>query len=480
MSMRADFFGELQKDEMLHAVYRQIEVPPLRETELRGVVSCPAELLGARFESDRLAAAIALRAAEDSAKDAGALPLLSYFLDDMWTRMGQRGDGVLRLPEQAIDLGRVMVDRADAFLALNPKFEDQLRRILTLKLATVREDGEPNRRDAARAHVRDVFGFLPGLSDHNHDYWNKAEVGYWPFYAFEEVLAVFDRFRTEFSLLSAFEHVAGLITDGAVSRLTPPETDDRERALAAYERRPTRGTIARRGERLEPSYVSATSPSAALPRLSLPSAPAAPVRHPPLHFMGRDEALTDIETAFKSQQGRVAITALRGLRGVGKSTLAAAHAEKHRGDYRATWWIRAQAASTMRADLVGLGIRLGWVGADDKEEPAVDVVMERLRREGEGILLIFDSALGVDAVKAYLPRVGASKVLVTSNARAWRGVAAPVEIRLWPAEIGADYLIARTGRDAERAAAEGLSEVLGGLPLAHEQAAAYCERLDIS
>jgi tetratricopeptide (TPR) repeat protein len=47
-------------------------------------------------------------------------------------------------------------------------------------------------------------------------------------------------------------------------------------------------------------------------------------------------------------------------------------------------------------------------------------------------------------------------------------------------EIGADYLIARTGREKERASAQDLSEALGGLPLAHEEAAAYCERLEIS
>ena len=105
--------------------------------------------------------------------------------------------------------------------------------------------------------------------------------------------------------------------------------------------------------------------------------------------------------------------------------------------------------------------------------------MERLAHEGEGILLIFDNAVDADALKPYLPRGGAARVLVTSNAHAWRGVAAPVEIRLWPKEIGADYLIARTGRTAERAAALALSEALGGLPLAHEQAAAYCERLDL-
>jgi tetratricopeptide (TPR) repeat protein len=200
----------------------------------------------------------------------------------------------------------------------------------------------------------------------------------------------------------------------------------------------------------------------------------------PTHFLGRDDALAAIATALGRYEGHVAITALHGLRGVGKTTLAAAYAERHRGDYRATWWIRAQTEPGIRADLVALGVRLGWVAADDKEEPALATVMERLQQEGEGILLIFDNAVDADALKPYLPRGGHAHVLVTSNAHAWRGVAAPVEIRLWPREIGADYLVARTGRAGERDAALSLSEALGGLPLAHEQAAAYCERLDLS
>jgi tetratricopeptide (TPR) repeat protein len=204
-----------------------------------------------------------------------------------------------------------------------------------------------------------------------------------------------------------------------------------------------------------------------------------PIRVPE-HFLGREDSLGAIEVALGRYEGRVAITALHGLRGVGKTTLAAAYAERHRGNYRATWWIRAQTADGMRADLVALGVRLDWVAADEKEEPALAVVVERLRHEGEGILLVFDNAINADGLKPYLPRGGSARVLVTSNAHAWRGVASPVEIRLWPKEIGADYLIARTGRAAERAAAEVLSDALGGLPLAHEQAAAYCERLETS
>ena len=202
--------------------------------------------------------------------------------------------------------------------------------------------------------------------------------------------------------------------------------------------------------------------------------------HVPVHFMGRDEALEAIQASLGRYEGRVAVTALYGLQGVGKTTLAAAYAERHRTDYRATWWVHAQTEPTMRADLVALGMRLGWVGAEETQAPALAVVMERLRHEGEGILLVFDNAVDARHLTPYLPRGGAARVIITSNAHAWRGVAEPVEIRLWPKAVGADYLTARTGREAERDAAEALSETLGGLPLAHEQAAAYCERLEIA
>src|SRR5271169_2153325 len=143
----------------------------------------------------------------------------------------------------------------------------------------------------------------------------------------------------------------------------------------------------------------------------------------PTHFMGREEALAAIAAGLGRYEGRVAITALHGLRGVGKTVLAAAYAELHRGDYRVTWWVRAQSEPTMRADLVGLGVRLGWIPPEEKEEPALAAVFERLRHEGEGVLLIFDNATDADALKPYLPRGGSVRVLTTSNAPAWRGVA---------------------------------------------------------
>jgi formylglycine-generating enzyme required for sulfatase activity len=151
MSLRSDFLGHLQSDEALFKSRHHIDVPPLREAELREIVSRPAQILAARFESERLIDIITRRTVEDSIKDVGALPLLSYTLDDMWSHMVRQGDGTLRLPAQSFELGGVLVERADRFLAEHRDAEDALRRILTLRLATVREDGEPTRRRADRS-----------------------------------------------------------------------------------------------------------------------------------------------------------------------------------------------------------------------------------------------------------------------------------------------------------------------------------------
>jgi formylglycine-generating enzyme required for sulfatase activity/cellulose biosynthesis protein BcsQ len=167
MSLRSDFLGELQRDEWFFAVHRLINVPPMGRAELLEVVSRPAELLGARFETKELSHSIADRAARESVRDAGSLPLLSYLLDDMWQEMVVRGDGVLRLSAHSLELGDVFVKRADEFLAHHPDSADILRRIFTLYLTHIREDGEPIRRLARRSEFSDEeWRLITQLSDY--------------------------------------------------------------------------------------------------------------------------------------------------------------------------------------------------------------------------------------------------------------------------------------------------------------------------
>jgi tetratricopeptide (TPR) repeat protein len=200
----------------------------------------------------------------------------------------------------------------------------------------------------------------------------------------------------------------------------------------------------------------------------------------PRHFFGREESLSAIRDALSNSGNTIAIAALYGLRGVGKSVLAAAYAQLHGDNYRVKGWIRAQSDFSMRADLVAIGKRLGWIDAGEKEEVALEKVLIRLREDGEGVLLIYDNASDANILKSYLPTWGKMHALITSNNHAWRSIASPIEIPVWRKEIGARFLIARSGRHQDpHWTAEALSDALGGLPLAHEMAGAFCER-DIS
>ena len=131
-------------------------MPPLNRAQLREVVTAPACALGVKFEDDRIAERITDAAAAEQ------LPLLSYLLHDMWDGMIKRDDATLRLSSQAIDVGGVLRNSAEDFLAANPTQKTALRRLLTLRLATVPAEGEPVRRQTTREECSEAEWSLAG------------------------------------------------------------------------------------------------------------------------------------------------------------------------------------------------------------------------------------------------------------------------------------------------------------------------------
>ena len=149
LSIRADYYGALQADAPLFAATRRIDVPPLQTDALELVIRGPAERLGARFDYSEMPAGIAAAAAGE----AGALPLLSYLLSDMWRDMQARGDGVLRWLDrpELIDIAAPLRERAERYRKSNESRERVLRRLFTLRLAHVPREGEAVRRRARRS-----------------------------------------------------------------------------------------------------------------------------------------------------------------------------------------------------------------------------------------------------------------------------------------------------------------------------------------
>ena len=87
-------------------------------------------------------------------------------------------------------------------------------------------------------------------------------------------------------------------------------------------------------------------------------------------------------------------------------------------------------------------------------------------------LLLFDNAPDRASVARFVPPAGPGLVLVTSRNPNWPSQA--LEVPVLDPLVAGEFLVSRTG-DADRRAALELAGVLGGLPLALEQAAAYVQ-----
>jgi WD40 repeat protein len=162
-SLRADYFDRLQADEPLFKCHEHVNVPPLDRAQLHEVVTAPARALRVHFENDDVPHGITAAASAEP----GALPLLSYLLTDMWAGMVKRGDAILRMPAQAIDIGGVLASRAEEFLKANPDDEKALRRLLTLRLAMVPPEGEPVRRQTTREECTEAeWSLAARLAEH--------------------------------------------------------------------------------------------------------------------------------------------------------------------------------------------------------------------------------------------------------------------------------------------------------------------------
>ncbi|MBO0517669.1 AAA family ATPase, partial [Streptomyces beijiangensis] len=80
-------------------------------------------------------------------------------------------------------------------------------------------------------------------------------------------------------------------------------------------------------------------------------------------FVGRDEDLARLDAAMDNGSGRAVVRVVHGLGGVGKSTLALEYAHRFRHRYNPIWWIAADTAEGIVAELAELAVRLDPIAA---------------------------------------------------------------------------------------------------------------------
>lgn len=215
------------------------------------------------------------------------------------------------------------------------------------------------------------------------------------------------------------------------------------------------------GTRGDPSSGDETSAGPRVPPRRVSNLPA---RNP--FFTGRTEELARIDDLLGQEPP--AIVSVQGLGGVGKTELVLEYAWIHRNRYAIIWWIHASSQVELTADLIRLSLALG-LDSDVDPDRAINSMRDELASRSDW-LLIFDDAHDAAAIRTSLPS-GGGRVLISSRARNWTGVAKLCPVEEMARQEAIDFFRVSTGRDSSEAAE--LAEELGCLPLALAQAAGY-------
>ncbi len=99
--------------------------------------------------------------------------------------------------------------------------------------------------------------------------------------------------------------------------------------------------------------------------------------------------------------------------------------------------------------------------------------VKRWLEQHEGWLLVFDNATEPEVVRPYLPQGQSGHVVITSRYWDWGAVASGLGVEVFDRDTESVPFLLRRTSQTDEAAARVLADVLGNLPLALAQAAAY-------
>ncbi|EHM92997.1 hypothetical protein HMPREF0975_02085, partial [Actinomyces sp. oral taxon 849 str. F0330] len=190
-------------------------------------------------------------------------------------------------------------------------------------------------------------------------------------------------------------------------------------------------------------------------------------------FVKREEQDKLFEAVLTCAEPR---TVLTGMRGSGKTQLAAAVAATCEEEgWPMVAWINAASRKELIADLYELALRIGIDAPKDiPPETIIRRFLDQLRSaDAADRLFVFDNVENLDDLRDLTPEGDGVRALITTTSHLdWNSLGwSPLAVSVFEREQSIALLCQRTG-DAHRDAADQIAEALGDLPVAVTQAAA--------
>lgn len=177
-------------------------------------------------------------------------------------------------------------------------------------------------------------------------------------------------------------------------------------------------------------------------------------------------------------------TVLVGMRGCGKTQLAAALAEECEDkNWSLVAWVNAVSPDSIKSSLVELAKKLK-IGTSDQPTPETIIrrCFDQLKSEvPSDRLIIFDNVENIDDLRGFVPRGNGLRVVATTtNNIGWEHQGwDTIKVEVFDRDESIKYLLTAT-ESTDRDAADTLAHRLGDLPLALAQAAATARNGNLS
>ena len=203
-------------------------------------------------------------------------------------------------------------------------------------------------------------------------------------------------------------------------------------------------------------------------------------------FTGREDILTHLHSTFTAGKTVILTQAISGLGGIGKTQIAVEYAYRHREEYKAILWAKADSREILVSDLVGIAELLNLAKKNPQDQNQMVSAVKRWLQSNTNWLFILDNAEDLAMVREYLPSVGNGHILLTTRSQVTGRMARCIKVNKMKPEEGGLFLLRWANIIALEASLDAapatdqikaveISQIMDGLPLALDQAGAYIE-----